>query len=665
MVDIRGVKKEAVPSIFNFHLNFTDVTPSVIQHNIIIISLSLSYQADDNNMDSSSDIIVIDDSSNDGGDDSSVSVTDATRQQHENLDIADEMNLTLQSAAREEPEGQQQQIDADDVIDVDADATSLFLSIASSSSSSSSSSSGIPGPSPYKKSSCRPPSVIHTTLAVESDENRKNVTNKRNSNNIRKNTVVAKQQATAATDEGTKYKSKKPAAKRNNTNNRKKKVTTTTKTSSNASINSSNSINTTTSNTTTTSSSSYNNNDDHDIDDPTATKHFHCYLLRSLNPDHPLKTYIGFTTNPSRRLRQHNGILKAGGANRTKKSGRPWTFVAILHGFQDKITALQFEWAWQNVDKSKAFREALGGNDALARKMKRRLGPNARLDELRWLIKDVQPFCLYSLTVYFPERVYYEIFRGIVSRGKNGNPYKRDDLESSERCCRSSSSSSSEMLDSLVDIQVSSVEDMPFARDIVALKEKKKALRERRKEERQCARKKKKESVAAAEYSSDISAWLEELKGEDEDVDDDASCSDLLDESDDDDDCKNHQKDCRDLSAIEEDDSSSVISFDWESVRKQTASVRSTNQGVTMDDISSTLRSLSMDDVSQNKVGCAASKDVYDECDFSTISSADSDSSDCLTNPGGNNGTYKENHEANKLTTTTGKSCDFFDLCSP
>ena len=62
------------------------------------------------------------------------------------------------------------------------------------------------------------------------------------------------------------------------------------------------------------------------------SKHYHCYLLRSLDPGHPLKTYIGFTTNPERRLRQHNGDLKCGGARRTKRAGRPWTFVCVVHG---------------------------------------------------------------------------------------------------------------------------------------------------------------------------------------------------------------------------------------------------------------------------------------------------------------------------------------------
>ena len=617
-------------------------------------------------MDSSSDnddIIVIDDSSDDdGGSNTSANdnVTSAPQIQTDDNSsiIADEMDLTLQSflAARSPPTRQLQRHDHhddDSVIDVDADAAASFLSIASSASSSSSS--GIPGPSPNKQKSLRPPSVIHTSpvhdndfhdhdlssSAHDADEDNTMSVSSIASNNTRRDN---KKSAAAVTKSKAKTR-KKPAQKRNNkTNNRKR--ATKSKSSSSSSVNS-NSVLTTTSQTTTTSCST-NNNDE----DPTANKHFHCYLLRSLNPDHPLKTYIGFTTNPARRIRQHNGILKAGGANKTKRSGRPWTFVAIIHGFQDKITALQFEWAWQNVDKSKAFREAVG-DDALARKMKRRMGPKARLDELRWLLKDVQPFCLYSLTVYFPEREYCEIFRGIVSRGKNGNPYKKDDDESE---CRS------EMLDSLLDIQVSSVENMPFAREIEELKEKKKALRQRKKEERQAAKKKKKDADAAAEYSSDISSWLETLDGDDDDNAE--SWSDLLDESDDNMDANMNQKDRRDLSAIEEDDNSSMISFDCDNMRKKT-SAKPKSKGFGMDDISSTMQSLSIDGLSKKKVD-DGNKDEYDECDFSTISSADSNSSHCsMKRYGVNNGIYKENHEANKPTSTQGKNCDFFDLCSP
>eukprot|EP00984_Skeletonema_dohrnii_P028960 scaffold19228_cov129-Skeletonema_dohrnii-CCMP3373.AAC.5 len=66
-----------------------------------------------------------------------------------------------------------------------------------------------------------------------------------------------------------------------------------------------------------------------------------------------------------------------------------------------------------------------------------------------------------------------------------------------------------------------------------------------------------------------------------------------------------------------------------------------------------------MDGASKKRVDDANKKgDAYDDCDFSTISSADSVSSNCLMKHGEPNGTYKdkENHEANKLSATPGKS---------
>lgn len=599
-------------------------------------------------MTSVDDDIILIESSDDENDD--IGVTDNN----------DEMDLTLQStaaAAAAHQEGQRQ--DGEDIIDVDADASDKAAS--SYSSSSSSSSSGIPSPFCNKKqslttdNSIRPPSVIHTTNKTCLPNN--DINNNNDSKNDDDASTAKQQQAAGAGRKSKKAKksSTSTAAQRKsnkNTKNRRRGTATATATKNKTSSSSNASINTTSTTTSKTTTSSSNVEDE-------VNKHYHCYLLRSLNPDHPLKTYIGFTTNPTRRLRQHNGILKNGGANKTKRAGRPWTFVAIIHGFQDKITALQFEWAWQNVDKSKAFREAVG-NDALARKMKRRMGPKARLDELRWLVKDVQPFCLYSLTVYFPEREYCEIFRGIISRGKNGNPYKRDDDESV--------SCQSEMMESLLDVQVKAVDDMPFAKDIEALKEKKRALREKKREERQAASKKKKDANAAEQYSSDISSWLENL---DDGDDDDAIFSDLLDESENADSVAkmNDTRGLRDLSAIEEDDddsNSSIASFDWDDMQKEkkVSSTKSRNEsagvGGGVDDISSTLQSLSMGGVSKtNKAdeGAKHYNNYYDDgCDFSTISSADSEGN-CLMKD--DTIAYKENQQANK------KSCDFVDLCSP
>ncbi|KAK1285283.1 hypothetical protein QJS10_CPB20g00144 [Acorus calamus] len=83
---------------------------------------------------------------------------------------------------------------------------------------------------------------------------------------------------------------------------------------------------------------------------------FACYLLCSLSPRHKGCTYIGFTTNPRRRIRQHNGEIRSG-AWRTKRK-RPWEMILCIYGFPTNVSALQFEWAWQHPVESLAVREA-------------------------------------------------------------------------------------------------------------------------------------------------------------------------------------------------------------------------------------------------------------------------------------------------------------------
>ncbi|KAL0419218.1 UNVERIFIED_CONTAM: Structure-specific endonuclease subunit SLX1 [Sesamum radiatum] len=83
---------------------------------------------------------------------------------------------------------------------------------------------------------------------------------------------------------------------------------------------------------------------------------FACYLLTSLSPRFKGQTYIGFTVNPRRRIRQHNGEIGSG-AWRTKRK-RPWEMVLCIYGFPTNVAALQFEWAWQHPVRSLAVRAA-------------------------------------------------------------------------------------------------------------------------------------------------------------------------------------------------------------------------------------------------------------------------------------------------------------------
>ncbi|XP_061998676.1 structure-specific endonuclease subunit slx1 isoform X1 [Rosa rugosa] len=72
------------------------------------------------------------------------------------------------------------------------------------------------------------------------------------------------------------------------------------------------------------------------------------YLILSTNA--PIKTYVGVTTDFSRRLKQHNGELKGGA--KASHAGRPWICACLIHGFKDQNEACAFESKWKTLSRS-------------------------------------------------------------------------------------------------------------------------------------------------------------------------------------------------------------------------------------------------------------------------------------------------------------------------
>lgn len=125
-----------------------------------------------------------------------------------------------------------------------------------------------------------------------------------------------------------------------------------------------------------------------------------CYLLRSDNKLYKGSTYIGFTVNPKRRIRQHNGLI-ANGAYKTKRK-RPWTMCVVVHGFPNKVAGLQFEWAWQNPRRSRFVRHLYPKN---------KRAPGGLRGKLQVLLEMVNllPWRNYPLHVHYTDQEFYDV----------------------------------------------------------------------------------------------------------------------------------------------------------------------------------------------------------------------------------------------------------------
>lgn len=131
---------------------------------------------------------------------------------------------------------------------------------------------------------------------------------------------------------------------------------------------------------------------------------FHgCYLLVSKNPDFKGWTYIGYTVNPNRRIKQHNGGCRMGGAKRTSGKG-PWDMILIIHGFPNDITALRFEWAWQHPGRSRRL------ESSLLKKKSKETALDYKLRILSHMLT-VGPWCRLPLTIRWLKQEYEVSFQ--------------------------------------------------------------------------------------------------------------------------------------------------------------------------------------------------------------------------------------------------------------
>lgn len=77
---------------------------------------------------------------------------------------------------------------------------------------------------------------------------------------------------------------------------------------------------------------------------------WYCYILRCVDEKHKNLTYNGSTNNITRRLKQHNGILK-GGAKATH--GKKWEIYILMTGFGSHKEALSCEWKIKHPTNTK------------------------------------------------------------------------------------------------------------------------------------------------------------------------------------------------------------------------------------------------------------------------------------------------------------------------
>eukprot|EP01083_Nonionella_stella_P168063 566323_1 len=143
------------------------------------------------------------------------------------------------------------------------------------------------------------------------------------------------------------------------------------------------------------------------VDPNTNRSVYCCYLLRCLNPKWKNSQYIGFTNNPPRRIRQHNGEL-VNGAKKTRRK-RPWEMVLFIYGFPTKHSALQFEWAWQKPKYSRLVKHYLA-------KTSYKGAVNTLNGKIKILFEmlHVLPFANYALNINWTNKRHYDQYKRLI-----------------------------------------------------------------------------------------------------------------------------------------------------------------------------------------------------------------------------------------------------------
>lgn len=129
-----------------------------------------------------------------------------------------------------------------------------------------------------------------------------------------------------------------------------------------------------------------------------------CYLLVSTDKRKRGRSYIGYTVDPQRRERQHNGELVAGA--RKSRRLRPAEMAIVVHGFPSKREAMRFEWAWQHPRLSLNVREA-----AQRHGITDRVKAPAKRARILFEMINLEPWSSLPLQVTFTSHAYHEELR--------------------------------------------------------------------------------------------------------------------------------------------------------------------------------------------------------------------------------------------------------------